>query len=138
MDALQMSNLTFKICLHKDQIWSITYKTKETAYSVLKTRQGNYAFGLGRSLLPWSYRTRPFLDTLLGHPILYMPLKNPLKTYQIRLMDELLCTGRASISLIFSDVIIILISGIMIADPLQNLKNASKVYLSLSSMYRLR
>ena len=86
MDALQMSNLTFKICLHKDQIWSITYKTKETAYSVLKTRQGNYTFGLGRSLLPWNYRTRPFLDTLLGHPVLYMPLKNPVKTYQIRLM----------------------------------------------------
>ena len=46
--------------------------------------------------------------------------------------------GRASISLIFLDVTIILISGIMIADPLQNLKNASKVYLSFSSIYRLR
>ena len=80
MDALQMSNLKFKMYLHKDQIWSITYKTKVKAYSVLKTRQGNYAFRLARSLLPWNYRTRPFLDTLLGHPILYMPLKNPPKT----------------------------------------------------------
>ena len=42
--------------------------------------------------------------------------------------------GRASISLIFLDVTRIFISGIMIADPLQNLKNASKVYLSLSSI----
>ena len=85
MDALQIFNLKFKMHLRKDQIWSITYKTKES-YSVLKTRQGNYAFRLARSLLPWNYRTRPFLDTLLGHPVLYMPLKNPLKTYQIRLM----------------------------------------------------
>ena len=67
MDALQMFNLKFKMHLHKDQIWSITYKTKES-YSVLKTRQENYAFRLARSLLPWNYRTRPFLNTLLGHP----------------------------------------------------------------------
>ena len=67
MDALQIFNLKFKMHLHKDHIWSITYKTKES-YSVLKTRQGNYAFRLARSLLPWNYRTRPFLDTLLGHP----------------------------------------------------------------------
>ena len=92
MDALQMSNLKYKMNLHKDEIWSITYKTKQTAYSVLKTLKTNYAFRLVRRLLPWKCRTRPFLDTLLGHPILYMAFNNPPKTYQIRLIVWRYCS----------------------------------------------